>query len=173
MLDWFPTVALVAVMTTAALTDLKSRRIPNRLVVAGLVLGLAARLLSGWSALVDGLVAAALALLFGMLLFSAGAMGAGDGKLMAVIGAFLGLEQGLLALGAGAVAGAILSVLLAVRRGVMIPVLLRTRDLGLWMATFGRRGERARLGEAGTVSFPFGVALAIGTLAVWFNVIHW
>lgn len=173
MLDWFPTVALLGVMTTAALTDLKSRRIPNRLVVAGLVLGLTARLLSGWAALADGVLGAVLALLLGMLLFSAGAMGAGDGKLMAVIGAFLGVEQGLLALGAGAVVGAILSMLLALRSGVMIPVLLRTRDLGLWLVTFGRKGERARLGQAGTVSFPFGVALAIGAMAVWFNVVHW
>lgn len=173
MLEWIPTAAFVGVMTAAALTDLHSRRIPNKLVIAGLVLGLLTRGLAGWAMLGGGVLAAALALALGMLLFSVGAMGAGDGKLMAVVGAFMGVEQGILAFGAAAVAGGILSMALAVKRGVILPVLLSTRDLAIWLLTFGRRGERVKLGAEGSIAFPFGVAIAIGAMAVWFGVVQW
>ena len=165
-MTWISATALVVVMTAAALSDLRSRRIPNRLVLAGLAVGLATRAVLGWSALAAGLAAAVLALVFGIALFSLGAMGAGDGKLMAVVGAFLGLEQTLAALMAAAVAGGVLSMVLALRRGVFIPVLLRTRDLAVWLLTLGRRGERVRMESAGSVTFPFGVAIAIGAVVV-------
>lgn len=173
MLEYLPTLAFLAVMGIAAFTDLRSKRIPNNLVIAGLVLGLATRATLGWAALASGAGAALVALVLGVLLFSIGAMGAGDGKLMAVVGAFLGFEQGLLALGLSAVAGAVLSLALAIRSGVILPILLNTRDLLAWLLTAGRRGGRARLGEAGTVAFPFGVAIAIGSTAAWFGLLQW
>jgi prepilin peptidase CpaA len=171
MLELIPTTAFVAVMATAAVTDLRSHKIPNRLVVAGLVIGLATRALLGWAALGSGILAAAAALFLGVILFSLGAMGAGDGKLMAVVGAFMGLENGMLALLSAAVVGGVLSLALAARRGVVLPVLLNTRDLGVWLLTFGRRGERVKLDSPGAVAFPFGVAIAIGSLAVWFGLV--
>jgi prepilin peptidase CpaA len=169
-MSWIPTVSLVGVMLVAAVSDLRSRRIPNKLIVIGLALGLTTRALEGWPALGGGLLAAGAALLFGMLLFSVGAMGAGDGKLMAVAGAFLGPELTLVALMTAAVAGGVLSFGIAIRRGVILPVLVRTRDLALWLATFGRRGERTKLdASAGSITFPFGVAIAIGAVSAWFG----
>jgi hypothetical protein len=90
---------------------------------------------------------------------------------MAVVGAFMGLEGGAVALLASAVAGGVLSMALALRRGVILPVLFSTRELGAWLLTFGRRGERVRLDGVGAVTFPFGVAIAIGSLATWFGLV--
>ena len=172
MLDWIPSTVFVGVMLAAAATDLRSHRIPNRLVIAGLALGLVTRGLLGWSALGSGIVAAVAALALGMMLFSLGAMGAGDGKLMAVVGAFMGIENGILALMSAAIVGGVLSMVLAARRGILLPVLLNTRELGIWLLTFGRKGERVKLDSPGAVAFPFGVAIAIGSLAVWFGVVR-
>lgn len=169
-MSWLPSLALVGVMAAAAISDLRSRRIPNQLIVTGLVLGLTFQALAGWPALLGGLASAGAALLLGVLLFAIGAMGAGDGKLMAVTGAFLGPQLTLVALLTAAVAGGVLSMLFAIRRGVFVPVLLRTRDLGIWLLTFGRRGERATLEtSADSIAFPFGVAIAIGAIAAWFG----
>lgn len=173
MQDVLPTVALIGVMTGAAVSDLRSRRIPNRLVVTGLTIGLLVRAFGGWAAFADGLLGAAAGLTLGLLLFTLDAMRGGDGKLMAVVGAFLGLERGLLALGAGAVAAGLLAMVLAVRRGVILPVLLRTRDLGIWLITFGRHGERPTLGDPGAIAFPFGAALAVGAMAVGLDFLSW
>jgi prepilin peptidase CpaA len=172
MLDWIPSAVFVGVMLLAAATDLRSHRIPNRVVIAGLGLGLVTRAMLGWSALGGGILAAVGALVLGMLLFSLGAMGAGDGKLMAVVGAFMGLENGMLALLSAAIVGGVLSMALAARRGVLLPVLLNTRELAIWLITLGRKGERVKLDSPGAVAFPFGVAIAIGSLAVWFGVVR-
>lgn len=49
-------------------------------------------------------------LLFGMLLFRFRVMGAGDGKLMAVIGGYLGIQSGFYAVALGFLAGAVWSL---------------------------------------------------------------
>jgi len=172
MSELIPSLVFVGVMLVAAATDIHTHRIPNRLIVAGLVLGLVTRALLGWAALGSGLLAASGAMLLGILLFSLGAMGAGDGKLMAVVGAFMGVETTLAALFVAAVVGGVLAILLAIRRGVVLPVLMNTKDLGIWLATLGRKGERVKLDSPGAVAFPFGVAIAIGSLATWFGLVQ-
>jgi prepilin peptidase CpaA len=95
----------------AALNDLRSRRIPNRLTMPLALLGLAvAFFLGGWSRL--GSSAAAwliLALPYILLFFFAGG-GAGDAKMMGAIGTWLGLEAGLVVLVAVAIVGGLLGL---------------------------------------------------------------
>ena len=82
---------LLALLIVALITDMRDRRIPNLLVLAGLVIGVAGHV---WFSGVTGLVLAALGMCVGLLcllpFYVAGWMGAGDVKLMAVCGAFLG-----------------------------------------------------------------------------------
>jgi Flp pilus assembly protein protease CpaA len=67
-----------------------------------------------------------------------------------------------------AVAGGVLALAEAGRRGVILPVLFRSRQLvGHW-ATGGRSGERLTLASPGAVTVPYGVAIAVGGLAAWF-----
>jgi prepilin peptidase CpaA len=93
---------LSATLVSACITDLRSRRIPNRLVAVGLgvaltwqALGVPGRwafdaLEPGAVGVAGGLVAA-LALLVGFFpLYALRIMGAGDVKLLAVVGAFMG-----------------------------------------------------------------------------------
>jgi len=45
---------------------------------------------------------------------------------------------------------------------------MRTRDLGLNALTLGRAGERVTLDSPHALTIPYGAAIALGSLAVWF-----
>jgi prepilin peptidase CpaA len=102
---------VIGVSLIAAFFDLRTRRIPNKLTFPIFFLGLT------WSAANGGIVgfgnsiaASALLALPFVILFLAADGGAGDAKLMAAIGAWLGLKQGILALVCVAVAGIVLAL---------------------------------------------------------------
>jgi prepilin peptidase CpaA len=162
------TLAFAVVMGAALGWDVLKRRIPNWLVVTGLVLGVVLRGFDGWASLGAGLAGAGLALALTFPLFALRAMGGGDVKLFGVAGMFLGPAGFLLALVASALVGGALGIVAAIRNGVVVTALLRARDLGVRAATFGRAGERMTLDSAGAVTVPYGAAIAIGSMAVWF-----
>lgn len=87
-------IALMLILFTAAISDLIARVVPNWLVFIGLMVALVlASSLDGFT----GLGFMALGLAGGVLIFFpiylAGLLGAGDVKLIGVVGAFLGLHQ--------------------------------------------------------------------------------
>jgi prepilin peptidase CpaA len=97
--------ATLAVAAVAAITDLRTGRIPNWLTLGGVFAGILGHLIHGWkfAGLRTGLLEAAIALgglafcsLAPLLLYSKGAMGGGDVKLFAAVGALcqpmLGIE---------------------------------------------------------------------------------
>jgi prepilin peptidase CpaA len=110
IIDFLPTYFLIATVLVAAVTDVFTHRIPNNLLAPALVLALLTGIATGG---VMGLMSslAGLVVGFAMLLpiYSMGAMAAGDVKLLAVAGAFLGPEgalvAGLITFVAGAVFG--------------------------------------------------------------------
>jgi prepilin peptidase CpaA len=162
------TAAFVALVTTAVLMDVRSRRIPNWLTAAGLVVALLLRLLMGRDSLVDGLSGVGLAALVSLPLFAVGALGGGDGKLLIAIGGFMGGGRMAGALLLIAVVGGALGVLDAYRRGILVPVWLNSVDLIKHWLTLGRRGRKIGLSSPGAVTIPYGVAIGVGSLAWWF-----
>jgi leader peptidase (prepilin peptidase)/N-methyltransferase len=139
---------VTGLLLAITLVDFQVRRIPNVLVLALLIWALVQPLWLGQPTL----VAAALGLLAGgglfllLALIGRGAMGAGDVKLAAALGAVVGFPHVLPALFLGAVAGgAAALVLLATRRagrkdymayGPYLALgawLIWTRSLGLWL----------------------------------------
>ena len=96
------------------------------------------------------------------------AIGGGDAKLFAVVGAFMGPKGFAAALLASAVVGGVLAIVVTLRRGVLLAVLLSCRDLLLRALTLGRFGERLTLASPGAITIPYGVAIAVGSIAVWF-----
>lgn len=82
---------LAALALTAALFDLRFRRIPNWLTAGGWITGVAAQTyLQGWPGAKEALLGSALGFGVYAFLFSLRAMGGGDVKLMAGFGAILG-----------------------------------------------------------------------------------
>ena len=82
---------LAAVVVTAGLKDIRTRRIPNWLTVSALVVGVALNtFLYETPGLWMSLKGAGLGLLIYFPLFAIRAMGAGDAKLMTAVGAIVG-----------------------------------------------------------------------------------
>ena len=164
-------VLLLWLVLQAAATDLALRKIPNALVLSGLLLALvlhgvagpAGRLLWSW-------LAGMLAGFFLFLpLYLLRGMAAGDVKLMAMVGAFTGpaqaLDIALLSFAAGGVLGLLLMAASGqLRRGLanlgtlLYPLLLRMAGVPLMPVPL-RPGQSVG-------GMPYGVAVALGTLGV-------
>jgi prepilin peptidase CpaA len=157
---------LVVLLAAATATDLRHRRIPNGLTATGIVVGLALGLVQGQ--LAASFLGLGAALAIGLPLFALGALGGGDAKLLGAVGALLGPTSFVSALLYAGLAGGAMALVQAVRRGTIIPLLLRTFDLALWAVTLGRRGMRLSLESPGALSIPYGAAIAVGALAAWF-----
>jgi prepilin peptidase CpaA len=161
-------IALAALVVTAAVYDIRFRRIPNWLVVTGLCLGLA---LNVFFLRVDGLILALLgaALAFGVYLpfFALRAMGAGDVKLMIAIGAFVGGKNWLVLFFITAILGGILAVCLLLIRGGLIRalknVLFILGELVRLRSPY-HRDPALDVKHPRAVTLPHGVSIALGTL---------
>ncbi|HZZ30956.1 MAG TPA: prepilin peptidase [Phenylobacterium sp.] len=86
-------IALSGVLAWAAISDIRWRRIPNRVVLSILVLFVPWTLASGGIELASALVAGVVAFAVGYGLYAFKVMGAGDAKLFASLALFAGLAH--------------------------------------------------------------------------------
>jgi prepilin peptidase CpaA len=158
---------LLLLVSSAAIKDLATRRIPNRLLLAGLGCALLLRLCSArpGASLLDLLGGMALGFALFLPFYLLRGMAAGDVKLMAVVGAFAGPEKAfaisVLAWCAGGVM-ALLVVLVRRRLGVALGNLMNM----LRTAMTPGIAMVVPQGEASAGSLPYGVAIAAGTILV-------
>ncbi|CDZ56620.1 prepilin peptidase [Neorhizobium galegae] len=160
-----PATALaVALALIAAMLDHRSGIIPNRLtypfLCAGLLLSLAAMGISGLGLALAGLLAASAVFLFAFL---AGSCGGGDVKLMAALGALLGLgpavDVTLMALMVGGVM-AVASMLSRINYGEALKIV----GLFIMLAPAGMRAATRVLRPRERHTVRFGVAALGGLL---------
>ena len=157
----------------AVRADIRSRRIPNRLVSIGVAIALGAHFLvisfghgslpgpHWWSPLAG--LAAGFALLLPLYLLRA--MGAGDVKLMAMVGAFIGFPAILTATLYTMAAGGILAVLFIFGRGVAAQALGNLRLMLTSLAMRVSTGQGANLEPLQTTAarMPYALAIAFGS----------
>lgn len=101
---------LYGILAAALVVDFRHFRIPNGLILVGIVAGISYTVRSDglwYLALLDGLILLLILYPFYMI----GAFGGGDVKLLAVVGIFLGLEMGVNVVVLSLMAGAVCSVL--------------------------------------------------------------
>jgi prepilin peptidase CpaA len=110
---------LLLIVTLATVLDIKTRKIPNWLTINGLLLGLLINIyLLGFKlGLFYGLGGVALALLVCIIPFALRVLGAGDVKLLMLIGAFLGYYAILWVLIFTALSGGLMAVIFLVVKG--------------------------------------------------------
>ena len=168
---WWPTLVVVAAATA---TDLKCRRIPNWLVLPFFASGVGVSTwMHGWHGLGQSLAGAALGLLIYGVLFWVGGMGAGDVKLCAAIGAWIGPQQLFLALILTALAGGAMAVAWALSGGFFTELLQGTGSL-LFRKHVAAAPSAAGMDAApvqGTFlrrHMPYAPAIAVGTLLSFF-----
>lgn len=164
---WWPTCAVLAVAT---FTDVRSRRIPNWLVLPFLAAGLVVNAwVQGWHGFAQSLAGFAVgALIFG-LLFCLGGMGMGDVKLCAAIGAWVGPSQLMIALVITGLAGGVMAIGWAACRGFLGSLFSGSADL---LFGFKERGLRPHaelvLSNPRARKMPYAPAIALGTLFSFF-----
>lgn len=176
---WLSGGILLSLLAAATIADFARRRIPNLIVLAGLLLGIGLNtflpegfgLFNRYSPGGLGLTAALGGMLVGggllLPLYMLRAMGAGDVKLMAMVGAYLSPAH---ALGAGLVvllAGGILSLLFAFKSGVLHKMFanLRLIFIGAFSSLLLRESPNLDLGAETAGRAPYGLAIALGTVA--------
>jgi len=163
-------VLLVAFVVVAAVFDVRTHRIPNWLVLLGAITCIAGQMIQ--PALLDFGIAGALkgsAVGFALLLplYLVRATGAGDVKLMAMVGAYLGPWGIASAAILSFIAGGVLALAVVLAKGALGQLFanLRTMLFGTLLnaMTTGKTTITAPAASVGKL--PYGVAIAIGTFA--------
>lgn len=164
---WWPTLMVLAVAT---FTDLRSRRIPNWLVLPFLLVGIAVSAwLHGWHGVGQSFEGLGVALLLFGSLFCMGGMGAGDVKLCAAIGAWIGPGQLFTALIMTALAGGVMALCWAAYRGFLKELFTGAGELLFgWRKRGLHQDPELALSNPRARKMPYAPAIAIGTLLSFF-----
>jgi prepilin peptidase CpaA len=163
---WWPT---LIVLCTATITDLHSRRIPNWLVFPYWLAGIVVQgVFFGWHGIGQSLAGAGLSIgIFGGL-FLLGGMGAGDVKLCAAVGAWIGPAQMIFALIFTALAGGVIVMIWAAMGGFLLDLFKGTGDLMAGWKSGTLRDPEATIENPTRRKMPYAPAIAIGTLLSFF-----
>ena len=167
-------VLLPAILILASWIDLKTHRIPNYLTFTALIAGFLLQiLLHGWNGITHSLGGVIVGFLIFIPFYIKGGMGAGDVKLMAVVGAFLGYQYTFLAVGLSLFAGSIMGIFLLVILGGIKAAMHRYFSMIkqlLYLHSVDLRYIPPPPDEAAAVKFPYATAICVGTIAtMWYQ----
>ena len=162
-------VILICLVAQAAVTDLAMRKIPNVLILSGLLLALILHLLAGqpWAPVTQWLAGCLAGFFLFLPLYLLRGMAAGDVKLMAMVGAFSGPLAALRIAVLSYLIGGALALLLLLFSGrwrdswrnlkqLCTPMLLRLLGVPLLPVPLAP--------SASVGGIPYGVAIALGTI---------
>ncbi len=165
ILQW----SLALLLIAAVWRDLRWHRIDNGIVLGGIVVALTLHAIAtGIPGIASSLAGLAVGLLLLLPFYARGGMAAGDVKLMAAAGAFLGPVDAAWATGWSLIAGGVIAfaILLqgdGLRRGVL------STSRQFFDYAMARVWVPAPAGSAAARRFPYAAAIAIGcmTVALW------
>lgn len=161
---------VIAVAVLAAWADVRERRIPNALTAPAVALALLAHCwfqgFAGLRGSLAGMLVAGALMLPGFIFRFTGA---GDVKLMAAVGAWLAFPAALMTTLFAFIAGGLVAVVVAARRGILRHTLWNTAWLAAWVM---RPGAVATTPPPGSgVRFPFALAVLAAAIAgLWIRV---
>jgi prepilin peptidase CpaA len=164
------TAVLFALLLTAAVFDYRSYRIPNWLTAGGLLFGTVWTILvpplpgAGWTYPLAGIATGFL----GMLpMYLVRGVGAGDVKLMAMAGSFLGWQDTLVAMLFSFVVGGVAAVAFAACHGMAGRLLENTRQLLFQLVLAAAGGQRPSMtlpAQQSAGKIAFGASIAAATI---------
>jgi prepilin peptidase CpaA len=157
---------LPGILAPAVYSDFRSHRIPNKLIILGLIVALVFQLAaSATQGLWAGLLGAVIGLACFIPFYAMRAMGAGDVKLMAVVGFFMGPSGALYAALFALFTGGLCALGYLMWRGLRASVspLLHEGLTAAIQSAFvaARLARRDRL--------PFALPIAVGSMAACWN----
>jgi len=165
-----PLAALCCLLALAVWHDVRSRRIPNWLVfgaaAAGVALNALPLPLAGGLGMWPALGGWALGLALLMPMYAVKTLGAGDVKLMAAIGAFIGPQAVFGAMLASLLAGGVLALAVSAYHGTLVQMTSNSYHLMLSSLMRGVTGQRPDIDAPAAPSgkLPYAIAIAAGTV---------
>jgi prepilin peptidase CpaA len=162
---------LVVALLTAAVIDWRTYRIPNWLTVSGMLIGLVYNTVARWpdpSGFLLALAGLAVGLVVLLPVYALRVMGAGDVKLMAMVGAMVGLPDILWAVLYSLAAGGVAALAFAVYHRAVRRMTGNVVDIvqSMTFATLaGFRPSGGMPAPASIGKLPYGVSIAAGTIA--------
>jgi prepilin peptidase CpaA len=168
---------LAIVVLFAAVYDLTTRRIPNWLTVSGVVVGFAAHSwLSGWNGVWTSAAGMGLALVVYVPLFAIRALGAGDVKLMAAVGAIAGPFPWFCIFVATCLVGGLLALIVVISKRRLTQTLLNTLQIAqalLKVRNPASQEPEMDFRDPRAVTLPHGVSIAVAAcLAIALGQLH-
>ncbi|MFL1455965.1 prepilin peptidase [Marinobacter sp. GN3S48] len=158
-------IALIVGLSLAVLIDATKRRIPNWLTVGIACAGLILQTWSGHgSGLGTGIIGIAVGLLCFLPLHIFGAMGGGDVKLLAGVGAFLGPVNVFLAALITMMVGGVIGLAYITAKGGLLMMIRRYHSMLMLMVAGQLQYIPPAPGEAAGLRFPYALAIACGTV---------
>lgn len=173
--DLFLLFDALAVALTAAILDVQQHRIPNWLTYPAMLAGVLLRsYFFGWRGTTSAVLGLLLAGGIIFVFFVMRAIGAGDLKLLAAIGALIGPREVTVALLATAIAGGVLAIVYAIYCGRLRSTLVNVGSVLKFHAWGGLQAHpEINLDNPETLRLPYGLAIAAGTLytfvATWWR----
>ncbi|MEN6324925.1 MAG: prepilin peptidase [Syntrophomonas sp.] len=166
----FIDIILIVLVLVAVIFDIRERRIPNQVIIIGLILAFLNHLLQGdYTGLILSLKGLALGL--GLLLFPyfLGGFGAGDVKLLGMVGALKGCTFVFNTFLWMAVIGGIIAIIILMRRHLLKETVTRIVR-GLFLSRLGAANFFDSVNkEELSIYYPYGVAIGLGVVASYFK----
>lgn len=160
----------VVLAAGAAITDVKSARIPNAITLVGALAGVLAHgVLPGGAGAMASVAGATAGLAVFFPIFALGGLGGGDVKLMAALGAWVGWPAVLLVALYTALAGGVLAVGVALARGYLRQALGNLRGLArFWMIVGVRPEPSLTLAHGRGPRLPYALPILAGlVVTLW------
>ncbi len=160
---------LAAGLATGALIDLKTRRVPNLITITLAATGVACAA-AGWSGLSVQSSLLGFALGFALMLpgHMLGATGAGDVKLLAGVGAWMGPALTLGAFAATAITGGLMAIAMVAWSGDYIRHWAMFQTIGHEIVTVrdpALLSEKAAARKPTMMLLPYGIPITVGSIA--------
>lgn len=163
-------IVTLAVVAVAAVFDLTTRKIPNFITLPALVFGFILNLYyCGSAGLRTAFIGFAAGILFLIIPFALGGMGAGDVKLLAAVGALNGAGFTLYTFVYGAAVGGVMALVLVIFRRKIFPALLGISEVFRTAPShiFNRKTPELGVPAVSGLTIPYGAAIFCGTLAAY------
>lgn len=166
-MDILVAAVLVAALLIATITDVRSQRIPNWLTFPLILTGIAAHAVNnGLDGFLFGIYGFGLGLGVMLIPFLFGLMGAGDVKLMAGVGAWLGINTAFMAFLITCLAGGVYALVVMLRNLEILRAVMSNIKFHLFMSFVTKKFEYSPVESARTLPrLCYGVAIAFGTVA--------
>jgi len=181
-LSLLPLLLLFALLAAAVWHDVRARRIPNAVVFPGALLAVALHGLlpagaglfgtpMGGLGILSALGGLAIGLAFLLPMYALRLMGAGDVKLLAMAGAFVGAGQVLTVAVLTLVAGGVLAIAVSAWQGNLRRVFGNACQMVLHTGLSGLSGSIAMpTAASGRLPYAIAIAVATGACVLWLHI---